>query len=222
MARQPVSVTVEVGRKRAFASALDWPGWCRSGRGAEDAVQVLAAYAARYAPVARRAGHPLPEEAATDLEVVETLEGDATTDFGAPSATGDRDRAPVDGEARRRLVALLVAGWDELDAVVASAPAELRKGPRGGGRDRDALFEHVVNAERAYARHLGVALSASEWREGYAALLRGRIREALLGEGGAAPEERRWPPRYVVRRMAWHVLDHAWEIEDRASARPPD
>jgi hypothetical protein len=25
----------------------------------------------------------------------------------------------------------------------------------------------------------------------------------------------RWPARYFVRRAAWHVLDHAWEIEDR-------
>lgn len=218
MARQPVAVTVEVGRKRTFASALDWPGWCRSGRGVEDALHVLAAYAARYAPVALRAGHPLPEEAAADLEVVETLEGDATTDFGAPSAAGDRDRAPVDGEDRRRLAGLLEAGWAELDAVVASAPAELRKGPRGGGRDRDAVFQHVLNAERSYARHVGVALSASEFREGSAPLLRRLIREALLDEGGAAVEERRWPLRYVVRRMAWHVLDHVWEIEDRASA----
>jgi hypothetical protein len=27
---------------------------------------------------------------------------------------------------------------------------------------------------------------------------------------------RRWPPRYAARRIAWHVLDHAWEIEDRS------
>jgi hypothetical protein len=26
----------------------------------------------------------------------------------------------------------------------------------------------------------------------------------------------RWTARYYVRRSAWHVLDHAWEIEDRA------
>jgi hypothetical protein len=31
----------------------------------------------------------------------------------------------------------------------------------------------------------------------------------------SAPDNSRWPPRYVVRRAAWHVLDHAWEIEDR-------
>ena len=25
----------------------------------------------------------------------------------------------------------------------------------------------------------------------------------------------RWPARYFARRVAWHELDHAWEIEDR-------
>jgi hypothetical protein len=24
-----------------------------------------------------------------------------------------------------------------------------------------------------------------------------------------------WAPRYFARRVAWHMLDHAWEIEDR-------
>ncbi len=26
-----------------------------------------------------------------------------------------------------------------------------------------------------------------------------------------------WPPRYAGRRLIWHVLDHAWEVEDRSS-----
>jgi hypothetical protein len=25
----------------------------------------------------------------------------------------------------------------------------------------------------------------------------------------------RWTPRFYVRYSAWHILDHAWEIEDR-------
>ena len=24
-----------------------------------------------------------------------------------------------------------------------------------------------------------------------------------------------WPVRYAIRRMAWHVLDHAWEMQDK-------
>ncbi|HEX6036023.1 MAG TPA: hypothetical protein VFY83_16415, partial [Anaerolineales bacterium] len=29
----------------------------------------------------------------------------------------------------------------------------------------------------------------------------------------------RWTARYFVRRTAWHILDHAWEIEDRLSSK---
>ena len=25
-----------------------------------------------------------------------------------------------------------------------------------------------------------------------------------------------WPLGYAVRRFAWHVLDHAWEVEDKS------
>jgi hypothetical protein len=24
-----------------------------------------------------------------------------------------------------------------------------------------------------------------------------------------------WPARYAARRIAWHVIDHLWEMEDR-------
>ena len=53
-----------------------------------------------------------------------------------------------------------------------------------------------------------------------------RTREAVLqglavavrdGVPAAGPRGgARWSVRYFVRRDAWHVLDHAWEIEDRA------
>ena len=40
------------------------------------------------------------------------------------------------------------------------------------------------------------------------------------GRPGAPPPGprggKRWLPRYFVRRVGWHVLDHALEIEDRA------
>ncbi|HET9050806.1 MAG TPA: hypothetical protein VFO60_03835 [Candidatus Dormibacteraeota bacterium] len=206
---------LEVGTSRTFAAAVDWPGWCRSGRSPEEAIATLAAYAARYAQVAARTAHPLPPGAAGDLEVVETVRGDRTTDFGAPSTIASADGEPADAGAARRLTELLGAAWEELERVVATAPELLRKGPRGGGRDRDAVDAHVVDAERSYARRLGVALTAAEWKDGHAALMRARIRAALLAGGGSA-EPRAWPLRYVVRRMAWHVLDHAWEIEDRS------
>ena len=206
------AVYLEVGSKRTFACALDWPGWCRVARDADAALQMLADYAPRYARVAKRAGLTLPRD---DFDVVETLDGDATTDFGAPSAIPAVDRRAVDRRTAQRDVALLVAAWDELDAVARSSPASLRKGPRGGGRDRDAMVEHVIEAERSYARKVGVRMTAEEWRTGHVALLRARLRDAL---GVASPAvQDGWPPRYLTRRTAWHVLDHAWEMQDKSS-----
>ena len=37
-----------------------------------------------------------------------------------------------------------------------------------------------------------------------------------LASDGAAPLPGGWPVRYAARRIAWHVLDHAWEIEDKS------
>jgi hypothetical protein len=210
-------VYLEAGRSRTFACAVEWPGWCRVARGEQAAVQTLAGYASRYARVVERAGMTLPANAATSLTVVETVTGTATTDFGALDAITAGDLRPLDTAGARRIVALVDAAWEELEAVAAAAPAQLRKGPRGGGRDRDAVVEHVVEAERSYARRIGVRLTAGEWRDGHVSLLRERLREALnLPSDGIAPVERGWPPRYLARRVAWHVLDHAWEIEDRS------
>jgi hypothetical protein len=215
--KRQTAVYLEVGAKRTFACAVDWPGWSRSGRGEEAALEALAAYRPRYARVAARAGLTLPRPDVADLEVTETLPGDATTDFGAPHAIATVDRRPFDAASAGRFVALLVAAWDELDAVAAGAPAALRKGPRGGGRDRDRIVEHVIEAERSYARHIGVRLTAAEWRDGHVALLRERTREALSRPSESTPfVERGWPLRYITRRTAWHALDHAWEVEDRS------
>ena len=215
------AVYLEVGRTRTFACAVEWPGWCRAARGEEVALRALGDYAPRYARVVDRAGMTLPADIATALSVVETVTGTATTDFGAPDAVAEVDRRPLDAESAGRIVALLDAAWEELAAVVAGAPATLRKGPRGGGRDRDAVVEHVIEAERSYARKLEVRLTAAEWRDGHVPLLRSRLREALaLPSAGVPVVERGWPPRYLARRIAWHVLDHAWEIEDRSPVAP--
>lgn len=55
-----VRVSLEAGFRLTFASALDWPGWSRSGRGEEAAVEALRGYAPRYAPVAVEAGLEAP------------------------------------------------------------------------------------------------------------------------------------------------------------------
>jgi hypothetical protein len=206
----PLPVYVEVGARRVFACALDWPGWCRSGRDEAGALAALAAAAPRYAPVAWEAGLPPPEGGR--VKVVERLRGSTTTDFGAPGEVAAADRAPLSQAELDRLARLVEASWRVFDRVVAAAPAQLRRGPRGGGRDRDAIVAHVVGAEAAYARKLGLRIRAEPGNAEAMAALRGAIMEGLR----RIPEaEVGWPPRYAARRIAWHVLDHAWEIEDR-------
>jgi len=204
-------VLIEAGKRRVFASALEWPGWCRSGRTEDEALSDLAAYAARYAPVTEQAGLRLARGASENFEVLERLTGNATTDFGAPGVAVEYEGRPLDRDDARRLAALVGACWQYLGSTLATAPAELRKGPRGGGRDRDQIAEHVAEAEIAYARKLGVRLG-HDIVATRAALI------VLLGtpDTEGTPTETRWPVRYGARRIAWHVLDHAWEIEDKS------
>ena len=213
----PTAVYIESGAKRAFACALEWPGWCRSGKNEAQALEALAAAAPRYAVVAAAAGLPFPNSASNAFDVVERLPGSAGTDFGVPGEIASQDTEPLTGQEAERLAGLVAASWRVFDQVVGGAPAELRKGPRGGGRDRDAIVAHVLGAEAAYARKLGIRLSPPP-PEDLAAIsaLRTAIVEALAApSNGAASVERGWPQRYAARRIAWHVLDHAWEIEDR-------
>jgi len=137
-----VRVGLETGRRWVFATALDWPGWCRRGRGEQAAVDTLIEYGVRYARVAGASFRP------GDIEVVGQVPGNSITDFGAPDRPGPWDDVPLDPAEADRLTGLLEAGWRYLDSVLAGAPGTLVKGPRGGGRDRDAIAGHVRGAER--------------------------------------------------------------------------
>ncbi len=202
-------IALEQGRTKVFASALDWPGWSRWGTSDEAAIDELLAYAERYAVVAVRARARFP--ASFDVTVVERLPGTTTTDFGAPGVAAAADLEPLSGPDLARQVGLMRASWALLDEVAASAPASLRKGPRGGGRDRDAVVAHVHEAERAYARKLGVR--HPPFREpGAVEAMRADLVDALLSGTAAGA----WPPPYAIRRVTWHVLDHLWEIEDNS------
>jgi len=216
----PLRVALEQGSKRVFAAALNWPGWCRSGKTAELALEALADYASRYAPVAKHAGLSLPAGVADRLDVVEQVPGDATTDFGAPGAITPSDHGHVTAAEAERMAALVCAAWTVFDQVAAVSPEELRKGPRGGGRDRTKMMAHVFDAEAGYARYLGLKpkppgadnpAAVAEQRAAIAAVL-GRA-----WDGGPYSERKSWPPRYAARRIGWHVLDHAWEMEDRST-----
>jgi hypothetical protein len=208
----PTPVYLEVGAKRVFAATVDWPGWCRSGRSEEDALDQLAAYAPRYAEVAAAAGVPPPD--ADSFTVVERVKGDGTTDFGAPGKVPALDAGPLGADAAGRMADLVAAAWTVFDRIAADSPAEMRKGPRGGGRDRDKMIEHVLGAEASYARQLGVKHKQPALDDRAAIMA---LREAILAALVEQPSEaHRWPVPYAARRIAWHVLDHAWEMQDKA------
>ncbi|MGQ0848815.1 MAG: hypothetical protein ACT4OP_06805 [Actinomycetota bacterium] len=201
-----------MGNKRVFACAVEWPGWCRSGKTQEEALKTLASYAGRYASVATRAGRDFAVGNFGKFKVGERLTGNATTDFGAPGILAKVDGRPSDVEDGRRLRDLVEAAWSTFAAVVAAAPSQLRKGPRGGGRDRDQIASHVIDAELSYIRKIGLRFGQDDIE---------RARQRTLEVIGAASDggpviERGWPVRYAARRIAWHVLDHAWEIEDKS------
>ena len=211
---QRLPVYLEVGTKRVFAVAVDWPGWARSARTEEGALEELAHHVDRYARVVARAGLTVP--AVPELEVVEVVPGNATTDFGAPGVVPDLDRVPVPSEEGTRLAAILDAAWADLDDVVEGAPETLRKGPRGGGRDRDAIVEHCLVAEVAYARKLGLRPAQPSVADRAAVVGQRAALVAVLSDGRPGPPDSGWPLRYAARRIAWHTLDHAWEIEDKS------
>jgi hypothetical protein len=214
----PVQVVIEAGETRAFASAVAWPGWSRSGKDEARALERLTSHAPRYALVAAKAGLSFPERVMTeDLEVVERTAGNASTAFGVPGRVAELDLHRVSSAEARRLTDIVIACWEVLGEVATAAPAELRKGPRGGGRDRDAVVAHVEEAERSYARSIGLRLPETT----PIADVRAAIVEVLgLNSDGSPLPGGAWTQRYAARRIAWHVLDHAWEIEDRSEPTP--
>ena len=223
----PVSVDciIEAGARRTFAAAAAWPGWCRSARDEDAAVEALHDYGPRYASVLRSSGLRFSAPTAlSGILVIERVPGNATTDFGAPDGAFDADTEPVSTREWTRLGAVLEACWAAFDrAVDAAEGVELRRGPRGGGRTLGAIVGHVVGAEASYLRKLtGFGVSVDEDDPGAS---RDRERAAVLeglarAKAGDLPERGprggvMWSPRRFVRRAAWHVLDHVWEIEDR-------
>ena len=217
--KQVTDVAIETGSKRVFAFALDWPGWCRAAKDEPSALEALAAYAPRYAPVAKKARIAFDPKSAAAFRILEHVAGTATTDFGAPDAVVKRDTTPLAAPEGKQIAALVNAAWVIFDEVIAGAPSELRKGPRGGGRDRDQIADHVLGAEGAYVRKLGLRLTppTRDDRRGIADF-RAAITDVLgQASNGQALVERGWPQRYAARRIAWHALDHAWEIQDRSA-----
>jgi hypothetical protein len=207
-----IEVYAEKGKSKVFISAYDWPGWARGAKTEELAIEAMAEYAERYAPVVERAGLKMP---APSFTVVDRIAGSGGTDFGVPYEQAPRDATRITTAKAARLADLVEAAWVLFDEGVARAPATLQKGPRGGGRDRDQVVEHVLNAERAYASKLGLKLKAPAYSStADVTAFRAAIVEVL--RAAKPPAAGKWPVRYGSRRIAWHVLDHLWEIEDKS------
>ena len=219
-------VYLEIGTKKTFAGALNWPGLCRSGRDEAAALQALLDYAPRYVKVLGKTipGFQSPTESG-NMHVIETLKGDATTDFGAPGAVPSADEQPMDDTELLRSKKLLQACWQSLDSAVEKAKGKrLTTGPRGGGRDLQGLIRHVTESAGGYLasigwkpQHIPVINNQNKMEQFRLDLLDGLTAAAhgelpTVGPRGGI----RWKPRYFVRRLAWHVLDHAWELEDRS------
>jgi hypothetical protein len=220
-----IQVYFETGKKRTIAGAVDWPGWCRIRSDELSALQALVDYGPRYAQVLHPVGIKFQAPADRSAFVVtERLAGNATTDFGAPAIIPEVDRKAVDPAEHERFRALLLACWQALDrAAQGVAGKTLQKGPRGGGRDTGQIIEHVLAAEQAYLGRLGWKLKSEGEQNLEEALrytqqaalsaLEASVKGKLLKQGPRGGVI--WPARYYLRRAAWHILDHAWEIEDR-------
>jgi len=220
----PLHVALEIVRTRTFAVAVDWPGLTRGGRDEDAALEALLRAAPRYAAALAATGVPfVPPADRAGLLVVDRLPGTSTTAFGAPGVPLPGDDAPLDEAGLDRQAAILRAAWAAFEAAAERhARAELAKGPRGGGRDIPKIIEHTDGADRGYLVQLGARApktaagpaSISDVHAVALAALRARALGLPITDANSVAKP--WPPRYYVRRAAWHWLDHAWEIEDRA------
>jgi hypothetical protein len=138
-----------------------------------------------------------------------------------PATPAGAERGNLAPAAAARLAGLVTAAWVVFDEIVAASPAGLRKGPRGGGRDRDQVIGHVLAADTAYARKLGIKLKRPALGDVAAT---GELRTAIAAVVSAASDGSPvvpggWTTSYAARRIGWHVLEHAWEMQDRAETQ---
>ena len=206
--------------KRAVAFAVDWPGWSRGAKTADLAVETLESYRERYRPVASLAGMSHEFDAAGPLEVVEDKVGTGSTDFwGISFSPWAAEQEPMDEAELERAITLLRACWAFFDGVAARVSPEMRKGPRGGGRDRDRIIRHTIRTESEdFAKQVGLRIPEGgaltpdglrHYRDAYVAAMR------AYKAGEIERRMRSWTLPFLIRHSAYHTLDHAWEMEDK-------
>jgi hypothetical protein len=214
-----IRVAVEIGPKgkKVVAVAPDWPGLARGATTEQAAIERLLSYVPRYAPVTKLAGMETEFATLTGVNVIEHYPGTGSTDFwGISFAFSSVDQQAMSSEALERELMLMQACWAFFDEVRARVSAEMQRGPRGGGRDRDQIVRHTFAAELDWAKKLGIrtpldALLTDEGLSAHRDTYCNAIR-ALHAQGKMA---RTWPLRYLIRHTAFHTLDHAWEMEDK-------
>jgi hypothetical protein len=153
------------------------------------------------------------------LDVVEDRVGTGSTDFwGISFSPSSFEHGPMHDKEFTRKVKLLRACWTFFDDVAARVSPEMRKGIRGGGRERDEIIRHTRRVESEdFAKKVGLRVGEGaavtgndllEYREAYVAAMRAHHK----GEGKPM---RSWTLGFLIRHSAFHVMDHAWEMEDK-------
>ena len=214
-----IQVTIEIGPKgkKVEAVAPDWPGLERGAKTEEAAIKRLLSYLPRYTLVTKLAGMDTEFATKTDIEVVERYAGTGSTDFwGISFAFSSSDQHTLSDEELERELTLMQACWQFFDAVRLRVSAEMQRGPRGGGRDREQIARHTFAAEQDWAAKLGVFTTheamlteagLQTYRDAYCNAIRTLHSESKMA--------RTWPLRFLIRHTAFHTLDHAWEMEDK-------
>ncbi len=223
MGNMTIAVALEMGPgRRVFAQALDWIGWCRAGKDEEAALHQLVIAGPRYASVVARAGLSFAIPPSFEaFEVVERVPGNATTDFGAPAILLQADQQPLTEADNERLTRLLIACWSTFDDVFLSIPAALRGKKPERGRSPEAMRLHLLEADLMHLSGFGPAFRRPD--PARIAEQEGEVREQIIAALRAVPRDEEpvprrkhgftWIPRFAARRSAWHVLDHAWELQ---------
>jgi hypothetical protein len=217
----PLRVILEIGKKRrVVAAATDWPGLDRWGTSEDDAIGKLVSYLPRYAGVAERAGMTNAFTQARAVEVVERVQGSSSTDFwGIAHVPSEIEREVLSAAGLERRLGLLQASWAYFDAI-ANRITELRPGARSAGRTRNEIVRHVyANEPEQMSRKVEVR-TPREVVLTPAGLTRHRrdYLDAIRAYNAEGKPARTWPIQFLVRRTAFHVMDHAWEMEDRDPA----
>jgi hypothetical protein len=218
----PVRTVIERGPKgkKSVAFSLDWAGWERGGKTPEAALETLESYRERYRPIADLAGMAPEFDAAGSLDVVEDHVGTGSVDFwGISFAPSSTEQGPMTEPEFDRAVELLRASWTFFDGVAARVSEEMRKGPRGGGRDRTRIWRHVIrNESEEFAKQVGIHIpeEGALTPDGLKAHRKNYV-EAMRAYNAGEIEKRMrsWTLPYLIRHSAFHTLDHAWEMEDK-------